>query len=141
MTQTHTTPGATSLVIWAGRLLVTIAVLHTVVSVALSRQNWGALASGALWLQQASTLEDYRQMATFWAVVGSFALPMALLGLVLIRLARRGVPLPGYLGWALLGWVSLALALLGPSGFLLGTVPAVMLILAYRRQTRHLAQA
>jgi hypothetical protein len=66
----------------------------------------------------------------FWALPGSFVVPLVLFGLLVARLGRCGERPPAYAGWVLAGWVAGCALLIGPSGFLLGFVPAGLLIAA-----------
>jgi hypothetical protein len=71
--------------------------------------------------------------AAFWSTIGSFAIPMILLGALIVELARRGQAVPGYLGWTLLGWMLLASLIVEPSGFPLGVAIALCLVIGVRR--------
>lgn len=119
--------------LWAGRFMVGISLLHIAFFTVLTWRDWGASAAGALWLPDPATAAEYRLHMGFWALLGSFAAPMLLLGLLVMRLARQGVPLPAYLGWGLLAWVLICAALVEPSGFPLGLIPAFLLIAGRRK--------
>ncbi len=75
-------------------------------------------------------------LADFWAYLGSFAVPLIVLGLLITRMARTGQEVPRYVGWTLGAWVLVSGWVLEPSGFLLGLVPAVLLLLAQRKSSR-----
>jgi hypothetical protein len=111
----------------AGILLIAIAILHAVFTM---NAHWPAWIAGELRDGTAST-DSFR---AFWAQPGGFAVVVALLGLLILRSARRGERLPGYVGWGFLGWAGLCVALVGPaSGFTLALVPPVLLIIAHLR--------
>jgi hypothetical protein len=123
-TTTHTT---NRLDATAGILLIAIAILHAVFTM---NAHWPAWIGGELRDGTASA----ESFAAFWAQPGGFAVVVALLGLLILRSARRGERLPGYVGWGFLGWVGLCVALIGPaSGFTLALVPPVLLIIAHLR--------
>lgn len=124
---------ADALNLWAGRFLVGISLLHIAFFTVLTWRDWSAWATGALWGPDPAAATEYQLHMGFWALLGSFAAPMLLLGLVVIRLSRQGVALPAYLGWGLLAWVLVCAALVEPSGFPLGLIPAFLLIAAHRR--------
>ena len=46
----------------------------------------------------------------FWATLGSFAVPMFVLGALLFWLDRRELPIPAFVGWALFAWMAVATA-------------------------------
>jgi len=110
---------------WAGRSLLIIAALHTLATGI--HPFWATWFSGELWSPDP---ENAYAVTAFWALPGGFTVIMVLLGLLVVHLANRGEVAPGYVGWTLLGWVVLCVAIIGVSGFLTGLVPATMLITA-----------
>jgi hypothetical protein len=74
-------------------------------------------------------------------LVASFAVQLLVLSALLLGLLRAEVPIPGYVGYALMVWILVCSAILEPSGFPLGLIPAGMLILAHRRRSRTAAPA
>jgi hypothetical protein len=123
----------------AGWSLVAIAVLHTLVFI--GHPHWSSWLAGGL--REGSPDPD--SLATFWALPGGFAVVMVVLGLLLARMGRRGERVPGYVGWALGIWALACVWLIGPSGFLLGLLPAGLLaaaaVLGRRRPRDRAAQA
>jgi hypothetical protein len=76
-------------------------------------------------------------VAVFWSQPAGFGVATLLLGLLAVGAARRGALLPGYVAWALLAWVALCIALVGPgSGFTLVLVPVALLVVADLRGRR-----
>ncbi|WP_256838759.1 DUF6463 family protein [Ornithinimicrobium faecis] len=116
------------LTIAAGWSTLTIAVLHTIVFV--FHPHWGAWLAG---LTRTADLPD-QAITLFWALPGGFVAPLAVLGLLMIGAGRRGQAMPGYVGWILLGWILICCWIIGPSGFLLGFVPAALLVWPRRRR-------
>ncbi len=111
----------------AGTLLVAIAIIHVVFTM---NPYWPAWLGGELRDGTASA----ESLAAFWAQPGGFSVVVVLLGLTILRSARRGERLPGYVGWGLLGWVGLCVVLIGPaSGFTLALAPPVLLVAANLR--------
>ncbi|SCL71189.1 hypothetical protein GA0070606_5643 [Micromonospora citrea] len=110
------------LTVAAGWSLATIGVLHAVVF--LPHPHWDEWLSGGLRSGEGGDAS----LSVFWALPGSFVVPLVLLGLLVVRLGRRGERAPAYAGWALGGWAAGCALLIGPSGFLLGLVPAGLLI-------------
>lgn len=72
--------------------------------------------------------------AAFWSTIGSFALPLIMLGAVVIWLDKRQLPIPAFLGWSLLAWIIVASLIIEVSGFPLGIPIAICLILGARQQ-------
>lgn len=117
------TPG-TALTRTGGILMILIAVVHVVFT---SSPFWPGWLAGDLRNHTASP----ESVAYFWAQPGGFAVTVLLLGLLAVRAANRHERLPSYVGWGLLGWVSLCVVLLGPaSGFSLALLPALLLVAA-----------
>ena len=119
-----------TLTIWAGRLLAAIAAAHLVFFFATSVGFVPDWLSGALWADLPIGAPMPQAQAFFWQLVGSFAVPTALLGLVLARLAGEGRALPGYVTWTIACWVLACALILEPSGFPVTLLPAAMLVTA-----------
>ncbi|MFC4335105.1 DUF6463 family protein [Salininema proteolyticum] len=118
------------LTIAAGVSASLIAVVHTVVFT--FHPYWSDWLSGGLRDGEA----DFESVAVFWALPGGFVVPLFLLGLLLVRMGRRGEPVPFYVPAGLAAWVAFCVYLLGPSGFLLALVPLTLLVLARVRTPR-----
>lgn len=121
------TPSHRSTVI-AGWSMVAIAVLHTLAH--MFHPYWRQWLTGGLWTGAA---ED-ASVAFFWALPGSFVVVLAVLGLLIVGMGRRGDHVPAYVGWGLGLWVLTCLALIGPSGFMFGILPSTLLIVTDLRR-------
>ncbi|MFD0353354.1 DUF6463 family protein [Streptomyces sp. NPDC127110] len=134
---------ARTLALWAGRSTVAIGLLHLAFFVGPTWSRWADWLGGGL--HGPSAIEDpanAESLKLFWAMPGSFAVPLVLLGLLVIRMTRTGQEVPGYLGWTLGAWVLVCGWILAPSGFPLGLVPVGLLLLARRANpTRRRAAA
>ncbi|MER7332847.1 MULTISPECIES: DUF6463 family protein [unclassified Micromonospora] len=120
------------LTVAAGWSMATIGVLHT--AVFLPHPHWNEWLTGGLRSGEGGDAS----LAVFWALPGSFVVPLVLFGLLVARLGRRGERAPAYVGWIMGGWAAGCALLVGPSGFLLGFIPAGLLIaedLLARRRT------
>ncbi|WP_018348937.1 DUF6463 family protein [Longispora albida] len=127
------TPAAQRLSLWAGRLLVVISAVHMLVFGIRTTAFWDNWLGGDL--RGVSNVEDVANQETllnFWGFLGSFGVPLLVLGLLIARLAKAGVAMPGYTGWVLGAWVTLGAVVLVPSGFPLGLIPAALLVAARR---------
>lgn len=74
--------------------------------------------------------------AVFWATMGSFALPIMLLGVLILWLDKRGLPIPPFVGWAMVGWFAIMTLLMPPSGFPVGLAVALLLATGLTRRAR-----
>ncbi|MDQ3734343.1 MAG: DUF6463 family protein [Actinomycetota bacterium] len=119
--------------IWA---LIVISSIHVVFfSIQVVAQgHLSAWLSGQLWGPQVLDVEMSQAQGAFWQLLGSFAIPLLLLSALLLRLIRTDVPIPGFIGYGLAIWLLICSAVLEPSGFPLGLLPAGMLIVAHRRR-------
>ncbi len=111
------------LTVAAGLTLLVINLLHAAVFVA--HPWWG------MWLAGPFDGESFppEVLARFWALPGGFVVPGMLLALLLLRAGRRGTTVPHYVGIGLGGWAIVCTWVVGPSGFLLLLVPAVLLLI------------
>jgi hypothetical protein len=125
---------------WSGIAMVALGILHMIVlgidAVAeipgwLRLELWTAEHWQPLRIQR---LEVLASNAAFWSTVGSFALPLIMIGTVVIWLDKRQLPVPAFLGWSLLAWIVVASLIIEVSGFPLGIPIATCLILGARRQ-------
>lgn len=72
--------------------------------------------------------------AAFWATLGSCAVPSIILGALIVKMTRDGIPVPQFVGWSLFLWLGLCTLLLEPSGFPLGLIISLALLAGIRRQ-------
>jgi hypothetical protein len=127
--QRNTVARTMKLTTWAGWSAVAVALAHIAYFVVDTWPQWAGWISGKLWGLSEGP-ETASSMIGFWALPAGFAVPLLLLGLLTVRLARAGQALPGYVGWTLLSWAGLCSFIIEPSGFPLAFVPAILLILA-----------
>ncbi|MFG2877545.1 DUF6463 family protein [Streptomyces sp. NPDC048337] len=128
---------ARTLAVWAGRSTVAIGAVHIAFFTVKTWSRWGDWLGGGL--HGPNAIEDPANapsLADFWGLPGSFAVPLILLGLLVVRMARTGQEIPRHLGWALGAWVLAGGWILEPSGFALGLVPVTLLLLAQRAARR-----
>ncbi len=108
---------------WAGRTTLGIAVLHVAVLTPATAKWWPAWVRGEMWGRKPGTFGGSAAAHAFWALPGSFAAPLAVVGTLTGSLVREGRPVPPSVGRVLLGWVLGCAAIAEPSGFPLGFLP------------------
>ncbi|MEV5983224.1 DUF6463 family protein [Streptomyces sp. NPDC052114] len=121
-------PG-TNTAVRAGRILVALGALHLLVLGAQNAGHFGAWFSGDLWgLPREEFVEPSGAGGAFWISLGSFAVPLLLLGLLVAHLGRLGVRVPSSVGWGLAVWSAVGAVVIEPTPMLLVLIPAVLLI-------------
>ena len=124
----------------AGYTMIAIGLLHIAVLGMDALPLLGGWASGALWTTAhwQPVVDQAHDMvvnnAAFHATVGSFAGPVIVLGAMVLWMDRCAMTPPAFLGWGLGAWALLASLIMEPSGYPLGLIPAVLLILEARRR-------
>lgn len=127
---------------WAGYSMIAMSLLHLVVLGMDAMPLLGGWVSGGLW-----TMAHWQPVvgqpqallannAAFHATLGSFAGPMLVFGALAVWMDRRGIVPPAFLGWGLGAWALIASLVMEPSGYPLGLIPALLLIMASRRGQR-----
>jgi hypothetical protein len=132
---------------WSGVALVLLGAAHLVafgiealpfVPRWLGLELWAA-AHGLSFAAQPSAF--LASNAAFWATLGSCAAPSILLGALIVRLADQGVAVPTFVGWGLCVWFAVCALLVEPSGFPMGLIISLALLLGLHRQRRAAAPA
>ncbi len=123
---------------WASGLMIALGVGHMVGSVIIDWSRVVDWLADGLWatvpLVPDRTVAEQAVVASFWGGVGSFGVPLVLLGLLVRHLAVRGVPVPAWVGWGTAGWCVLGGIMLVPSPFFVGVVPGLLIVLAARSE-------
>lgn len=127
---------------WASIAVIALCVLHMVVlgaDIPAELSNWFSLN---LWTfdhwqsLRAQPIDLALSGGIFWASIGSFAIPLAVLGALLLWMDRRGLPIPTFVGWALVLWMLLTTLLMPPSGFPIGLAVTLVLAVGLTRRVR-----
>jgi hypothetical protein len=108
----------------SGYWLIAVAALHVVAGLAWVDRGGFRTSVPPPWGHG-----DMRLQRDFWSQIGSFAVPLGLLGGLIVWTAHRGSELPLWLGALLLVWLAAAIARAPRGGFWLAVVPALLLIL------------
>ncbi len=119
--------------VWAGRILMFQGVLHLVVTLVASQRHFPSWLRGDLWFPPFGMGDLSATGGAFWLTLGSFGVPLVILGSVVAWLGRSDRSVPAFLGWALGIWGLAASAVFQPSPFITLLIPAALLILASRR--------
>ncbi|MFC4336865.1 DUF6463 family protein [Salininema proteolyticum] len=125
------------MIAWSGRILVFLGLLHLVAIGVLSTEHYGEWFSGALWmLPKEDFISPAGAAGAFWILPGSFAVPLFLLGLMLMAAPKQGMRVPASIGWFLGVWAVLGAAILFPTPMILVLAPAVMIVVASNRKAQ-----
>ncbi|MGW5684329.1 DUF6463 family protein [Nonomuraea sp. NPDC003754] len=117
-------------VVLAGRIIAFLGVFHMAVTVALNIRYLPTWFSGGLWFPANGLGELPPALGGFWLTIGSFALPLFALGLLIDWTGRRGATPPAFVAWLLGVWGTIGALTFEPSPFVAVWVPAVMLLVA-----------
>ncbi|MEU9872845.1 hypothetical protein AB0C87_33955 [Actinomadura sp. NPDC048021] len=81
---------------WAGLLLILLGAGHTLGGLLLTAgRHADSWFTGRLWRPEEGIAGMSSAMAAFWLTLGSFGVPLAVVGMIVLWLDRRG------LGWGL----------------------------------------
>jgi hypothetical protein len=86
---------------WAGRLIVFFGAAHTLGALLVEGAAGHADAwfGGELWHDDLSAMSAAN--SAYWLSLGSFGVPLALVGLTVLWLERRGIAPPSFIPWTL----------------------------------------
>jgi hypothetical protein len=110
---------------WKGRWLMTVAILHTIVAIALFGDVLAAIIQRGVF---DTVGNDPMTGAVVWFVL--FGAVLFICGQVIYALEKSlsGSPLPRAIGWSLLALVLLGITLMPVSGFWLAFPPAIAIL-------------
>jgi hypothetical protein len=99
---------------WAGLLAMCGGVLHTVNAVLMRHEVWAQIGDEGFFntVTLEPTADRLAVAEAYWFSVGSFGVPLLLLGALVTWLTRRGDRVPGWLGCGVAAWAVL-MGLLG----------------------------
>ncbi|SHE37240.1 hypothetical protein SAMN05444392_101206 [Seinonella peptonophila] len=133
-TQKNSTENSSSLALWAGYILLAIPVIHMFLAVGGSITMWQNMFAEGLWntISPPWTADDLERQRNFWTQIGSFSIPMFILGASIVWLSSRHQILPSFLGWSLLVYSIIGGFLCPIGGFWLIAIPGFLLIMHSR---------
>lgn len=111
---------------WGGVLAVCGGIFHTVASVQLRHEVWAQIVDRGFFntITLEPSADQLARAEAFWFSVGSFGVPMFLLGALVTWQIRRGERVPVWLGCGVVAWAVL-IGLLG--GFDAGTIVLLLI--------------
>lgn len=132
---------------WSAYMMIAIGVLHMLVLGYDALPVISGWAQFDLWtMTHTTTPPAERPFAmvvstdSFWATIGGFAIPLMVLGALVLWMDRRGYPVPSFVGWGIGAWALVNSLIMQPSGFPLGLIIAALLIIGVRRRDRRVEQ-
>lgn len=94
----------------AGWIAIAFGIVHLVVA-SLENPTRGRLsdaASDGWWntftLDASTTLAEFERSQTFWVTLGSFGVPVLVLGCWVVWSTHQRQRVPGWIGWVVLAW-------------------------------------
>jgi hypothetical protein len=118
---------------WAGRLIVLYGAAHTLAALTFE----GAARHADTWFSGELWTEDFSDMgpatSAYWLSVGSFGVPLVLIGLTVLWLDRRGLVPPPFIAWALAAWTAVDAVALGATPWPVLMLANVLLLVGARR--------
>lgn len=122
---------------WAGWLMVLYGAAHTLgaLTVVGAARHAGAWFSGELWTDDFASMSPAN--SAYWLSLGSFGVPLIVVGLAVLWLDRRGITPPPFIAWTLgiLTVVDAVILLLTPWPILL--LANILLLVGARRARHH----
>lgn len=122
---------------WAGWLIAFYGAAHTLgaLTVEGAARHAGAWFSGALWTDDFAAMSSAN--SAYWLSLGSFGIPLIVVGLTVVWLNHRGITPPPFIAWMLGIWtiVDAVVLLLTPWPVLL--IASILLLCGSRRGARH----
>jgi Family of unknown function (DUF6463) len=94
----------------AGWIAIAFGAVHVITAPLESRPRdiWSQVVDEGWWntftLDKATTLAELERSETFWVTLGSFGVPVPVLGLYIEWATRQRQRVPGWIGWILLAW-------------------------------------
>lgn len=122
--------------------IIGLGILHLVVLGLDASGYVPAWLAGGLWtLEHWEPVADQRETLVlqgfaFWSTIGSFAIPLIILGCLMVSMNKRGIPVPAFVGLSLLAWGITSALLMPPSGFPVFILVAAALCVGVRATTR-----
>jgi hypothetical protein len=122
---------------WAGWLITLYGAAHTLgaLTVLGAARYAGVWLSGELWGGDLTNMSP--AMSAYWLSVNSFGVPLIVVGLTVLWLARRGITPPPFIAWTLGIWTVVDIVGSGPlpPQWLIILLANILLLVGIRRST------
>ena len=121
---------------WAGWLMVLYGAAHTLgaLTVEGAARYAGAWFSGELWRDDFAAMSAAN--SAYWLSLGSFGIPLIVIGLIVVWLNRRGITPPPFLAWVLGSWTLVDAVVLALTPWPVLLLANVLLLVGTRRAAR-----
>ena len=125
-----------------GWIALAFGAVHVIVAPLESRSRdvWSQVVDDGWWntftLDEATTLAQFERSERFWVTLGSWGVPLLVLGSYIVWSTHQGHRVPAWIGWIILAWgVIFATALPASPGWLLPVIGG-LIVLGDRRSRR-----
>jgi hypothetical protein len=125
-----------------GWIALVFGAAHVIIAPLESRRRdvWSDAADEGWWntftLEESTTIAEFERSHTFWVTLGSWGVPVLILGCYVVWSARQGHRVPGWIGWIMLAWSLPFVAALPASPGWLFAVSGALIVLGDRRSGR-----
>jgi hypothetical protein len=121
---------------WSGWIFTVLGACHLVLGFALTASHAETWLRGGLWTPDFTIAEMPPSMGGYWMTLGSFGLPLLVVGLTVLWLERRGITPPAFIAWTVGAWSILAGLVFEPAPWIVVTVGAALLGAGIARRYR-----
>jgi Family of unknown function (DUF6463) len=121
-----------------GWIALAFGAIHVIVAPLESGDVWSQVVRDGWWntftLDEPTTLAQFERSETFWNTLGSWGVPLLVLGAYIVWSTRQGQRVPAWIGWIILAWgLIFATALPASPGWVLPVIGG-LLVLGDRRR-------
>jgi hypothetical protein len=125
-----------------GWIALAFGAIHVIVAPLESRSRdiWSQVVDEGWWntftLDESTTLAQFERSETFWVTLGSFGVPVLVLGCYVVWSARQHHRVPGWIGWIVLAWGLLIVSMLPSSPAWALALTGALIVLGDRRHSQ-----
>jgi Family of unknown function (DUF6463) len=121
---------------WAGWLMVLYGAAHTLGALTVERaaRHAGAWFTAELWGDDLANMSPAN--SAYWLSVGSFGVPLIVVGVTVLWLDRRRITPPPFIAWTLGLWTVVDAVALGPTPWPILMLANILLLAGAHRANR-----